>query len=240
VRQEYSPWLGGLFAERPPRYSRALLETLALIAYRQPITRGEIEDVRGVAVSSNIVKTLMEREWIRVLGHREVPGRPALFGTTREFLDHFGLSSLDGLPPLAEIRDLEQVEPDLFAPLPREDGAGVVVDDGEGTASDGDPNPEDDDPADDDPDAGQDDELAAADGAGDEVAPTTADDDAQAVTAAVETSGMESPDEQGSEPDADDDGDTDPQSIELGGAPEDADFAGEEGEPVASDSRSEG
>ena len=115
VRRDYSPWLAGLFAERPPRYSRALLETLALIAYRQPITRGEIEDVRGVAVSSNIIKTLMEREWIRVLGHREVPGRPALYGTTHAFLDHFGLKGLDGLPPLAEIRDLDQVEPDLFA-----------------------------------------------------------------------------------------------------------------------------
>jgi len=115
VRKEYSAWLGGLFAERPPRYSRALLETLALIAYRQPITRGEIEDVRGVAVSSNIVKTLMEREWVRVLGHREVPGRPALFGTTREFLDHFGLKSLDGLPPLAEVRDLDGMASDLFS-----------------------------------------------------------------------------------------------------------------------------
>jgi segregation and condensation protein B len=118
VREQYSPWLAGLFSERPPRYSRAMLETLALIAYRQPITRGEIEDVRGVVVSSNIVKTLMEREWIRVLGHREVPGRPALYGTTREFLDHFGLQSLEGLPPLADIRDLDQVEPDLFAPAP--------------------------------------------------------------------------------------------------------------------------
>ena len=118
VREEYSPWLAGLFSERPPRYSRALLETLALIAYRQPITRGEIEDVRGVVVSSNIIKTLMEREWIRVLGHREVPGRPSLYGTTREFLDHFGLKSLEGLPPLADIRDLDQVEPDLFAPAP--------------------------------------------------------------------------------------------------------------------------
>jgi segregation and condensation protein B len=122
VRKEYSSWLAGLFSERPPRYSRALLETLALITYRQPITRGEIEDVRGVAVSSNIIKTLMEREWIRVLGHREVPGRPALYGTTREFLDHFGLKSLEGLPPLADIRDLDQVAPDLFAPAPADVG----------------------------------------------------------------------------------------------------------------------
>ena len=130
VREQYSPWLGGLFSERPPRYSRALLETLALIAYRQPITRGEIEDVRGVVVSSNIIKTLMEREWIRVLGHREVPGRPALYGTTREFLDHFGLKSLEGLPPLAAIRDLDQMEPDLFAPAPASSGAGNGPNDG--------------------------------------------------------------------------------------------------------------
>ena len=141
VREQYSPWLAGLFSERPPRYSRALLETLALIAYRQPITRGEIEDVRGVVVSSNIVKTLMEREWIRVLGHREVPGRPALYGTTREFLDHFGLQSLEGLPPLADIRDLDQVEPDLFAPAPAQIDVG---DDGAGAAADS-PSPAHDD-----------------------------------------------------------------------------------------------
>ncbi len=114
VREEYSKLLGGLFAERPPRYSRALRETLALIAYRQPVTRGEIEAVRGVAVSGSIIRTLLEREWIRVLGHREVPGRPALYGTTREFLDHFNLKTLEELPPLAEIRDLDKIEPDLF------------------------------------------------------------------------------------------------------------------------------
>ena len=121
VRKEYSQYLGGLFSERPPRYSRALLETLALIAYRQPITRGEIEEVRGVAVSSNIIRTLLEREWIRSLGHREVPGRPALYGTTRTFLDHFGLKSLDGLPPLSELRDSDQVAQDLFASMPPDD-----------------------------------------------------------------------------------------------------------------------
>ncbi len=114
VREEFSKLLGALFTERPPRYSRALQETLALIAYRQPVTRGEIEEVRGVAVSSSIIRTLLEREWIRVLGHREVPGRPALYGTTRAFLDHFNLISLADLPPLAEIRDLDQIEPDLF------------------------------------------------------------------------------------------------------------------------------
>jgi len=105
VRQSCAPWVSRLWEERPARYSRALLETLALIAYRQPITRGEIEEIRGVAVSSNIVKTLIEREWVRVVGHREVPGRPALLATTRRFLDYFGLRTLDELPPLAEIRD---------------------------------------------------------------------------------------------------------------------------------------
>ena len=112
VRERFSPWVGRLWEERPQRYSRALLETLALIAYRQPITRGEIEDVRGVAVNSNITKTLLEREWIRVVGYRDVPGRPAMFATTKAFLDHFNLKSLDELPPLAALRELEP-EPQL-------------------------------------------------------------------------------------------------------------------------------
>ena len=103
--------------ERPARYTRALLETLALIAYQQPLTRSDIEQVRGVAVSSNIVKTLLERDWIRIVGHRDVPGRPALYGTTRTFLDYFNLKSLDALPPLAEIRDLEQLSNSLGLPL---------------------------------------------------------------------------------------------------------------------------
>ncbi len=107
VRRECAPWVARLWDEKPPRYSRALLETLALIAYRQPITRGEIEDIRGVSVSTNIVKTLMEREWIRVVGHRDVPGRPSLFATTRKFLDYFGLRSLNELPTLADLRDPE-------------------------------------------------------------------------------------------------------------------------------------
>lgn len=107
VRERFAPWVGRLWEERPQRYSRALLETLALIAYRQPITRGEIEDVRGVAVNSNITKTLLEREWIRVVGYRDVPGRPAMFATTKAFLDHFNLRSLDELPPLAALRELE-------------------------------------------------------------------------------------------------------------------------------------
>ena len=107
VRREVHPWITRMWTEKPSRYSRALLETLALIAYRQPITRPEIEQIRGVVVSSNIVKTLEEREWIRIVGYRDVPGKPALFGTTRAFLDYFNLKSLDELPPLAEIRDME-------------------------------------------------------------------------------------------------------------------------------------
>jgi segregation and condensation protein B len=113
VRQSLSPWVARLWHERPQKYSRALLETLALIAYRQPITRGEIEEIRGVAVSSNIIKTLHEREWIRVVGHRDVPGRPAMYATTRQFLDYFNLKSLDQLPALAEIRDLETLNAEL-------------------------------------------------------------------------------------------------------------------------------
>jgi segregation and condensation protein B len=136
VRREYSGWVGRLFSERPPRYTRALLETLALIAYRQPITRGEIEDVRGVSVSTGIIKTLMEREWIRVLGHRDVPGRPALYGTTRMFLDSFGLQSLSDLPPLSDIKDLDSLHADLFADLPpahgEEDGIRAVAGAGAG------------------------------------------------------------------------------------------------------------
>jgi segregation and condensation protein B len=113
VREDVTPWVSRLWEERPQRYSRALLETLALIAYRQPITRGEIEEVRGVAVRSNIIRTLQEREWIRVVGHRDIPGKPALFGTTRVFLDYFNLTSLDDLPSLAEIKDMDGFEPEL-------------------------------------------------------------------------------------------------------------------------------
>jgi segregation and condensation protein B len=113
VGKACSPWVSRLWDERPARYSRALMETLALIAYRQPITRGEIEDVRGVSVSTNIVKTLIEREWVRVVGQRDVPGKPSLYGTTREFLDYFGLKSLDDLPTLAELRDLDEINREL-------------------------------------------------------------------------------------------------------------------------------
>ena len=114
VRASHARWMTRLWAERAPRYTRALLETLALIAYRQPVTRGQIEDVRGVSVSSSIIRTLLEREWIRVVGHREVPGRPALYGTTRAFLDHFNMKSLEELPVLEELRDIEGMVPDLF------------------------------------------------------------------------------------------------------------------------------
>ena len=114
-RSEHAEWIGGLLAERKPRYSRALLETLAIIAYRQPITRGEIEHIRGVPVSTHIVRTLLEREWVKVVGHRDVPGRPAVYATTKEFLDYFGLTSLDDLPSLAELKDIDDLNADLFA-----------------------------------------------------------------------------------------------------------------------------
>jgi len=113
VSKDLGPWVSRLWTEKPPRYSRALLETLSLIAYRQPITRGEIEEIRGVAVSSEMVKSLMERDWIRVVGHRDVPGRPALYATTHEFLDYFNLKSLDELPTLSEIRDLDKMNQEL-------------------------------------------------------------------------------------------------------------------------------
>jgi segregation and condensation protein B len=113
VRAEYETWVARLWEQKPPRYSRALMETLALIAYRQPITRGEIEDIRGVSVSTNIIRTLEERDWVKSLGHKEVPGRPTLYGTTREFLDYFNLKSLNELPTLAEIRDIDQFNPEF-------------------------------------------------------------------------------------------------------------------------------
>ncbi|KZY37589.1 MULTISPECIES: SMC-Scp complex subunit ScpB [unclassified Oleiphilus] len=116
-RPSMSEWVQRLWEERPQKYSRALLETLALIAYRQPITRGDIEEVRGVAVSSTIMKTLLERNWVRVVGHREVPGRPAIYATTKHFLSYFNLSSLDDLPTLAEIRDIELISKELNAQL---------------------------------------------------------------------------------------------------------------------------
>lgn len=128
ARQEFSDWLSRLWQERPPRYSRALLETLSLVAYRQPITRGEIEDVRGVAVSTNIVRTLLERGWVRVVGHRDVPGKPAMFGTTKEFLDYFGLKRLDDLPALAELRDLDKLNVELELGFDMPDEAPAAAD----------------------------------------------------------------------------------------------------------------
>lgn len=113
VREDYAPWVNRLWEERPQKYSRALLETLALIAYRQPITRGDIEEVRGVAVSSHIMKTLTEREWVKVVGHRDVPGRPALYATTRQFLDYFNMKSLDELPTLGELKDIDSLNESL-------------------------------------------------------------------------------------------------------------------------------
>lgn len=118
TRAKYGEWIARLYEERPAKYSRALLETLAIIAYRQPVTRAEIEDIRGVAVSSEIIKTLMGREWIKQVGTRDVPGKPALYGTTRGFLEHFNLQSLDELPPLAELRDIDKIAAELNLQLP--------------------------------------------------------------------------------------------------------------------------
>ncbi len=144
VRQEFALWVGRLWEEKPVRYSRAILETLALIAYRQPITRGDIEEIRGVAVSTAIIKTLMERQWVRIVGHRDVPGRPALYATTRQFLDYFNRKSLDELPSLSEIRDIDKINAELdfgqdqqvieaLAPRLAEQAGGEMVDDAEET-----------------------------------------------------------------------------------------------------------
>ncbi|EIC31347.1 SMC-Scp complex subunit ScpB [Methylomicrobium album] len=116
VRQELSRWVQRLFEEKPPRYSRALLETLAIIAYRQPVTRGDIEDIRGVSVSSGIIQTLLEREWIRVVAHKEVPGRPGLYGTTQQFLDYFNIQSLSEMPTLEQIQELDPAPEVIPAP----------------------------------------------------------------------------------------------------------------------------
>ncbi len=134
ARQDYAEWIARLWEERPARYSRALLETLSLIAYRQPATRSDVEQVRGVSVSSSIMKTLLEREWVRVVGHRDVPGKPALYATTKQFLDYFALKSLDELPSLAEIQDLDNLNPEL-----KFDQAESDIAESSGTASD---NPE--------------------------------------------------------------------------------------------------
>jgi segregation and condensation protein B len=124
TREKYAEWIARLQQERPPRYSRALLETLAIIAYKQPVTRGDIESVRGVSVSTDIIRTLVEREWVRQVGHRDAPGKPALYGTTRQFVEHFNLSSLGELPALAEARDLEQIGRELDRRLAGDVNAG--------------------------------------------------------------------------------------------------------------------
>ncbi len=130
VAQSAAPWVARLWEEKPQKYSRALLETLALVAYRQPITRGEIEDIRGVSVSSQIIRTLVEREWIRVIGHRDVPGKPAMYATTRQFLDYFGLKKLDELPSLSEIRDLDVINAELdFGIQEPQNGETVLIED---------------------------------------------------------------------------------------------------------------
>ncbi|MGE5240971.1 MAG: SMC-Scp complex subunit ScpB [Bacteroidota bacterium] len=123
TRDKYAPWIQRLAEERPVKYSRALLETLSIIAYRQPVTRGDIEEIRGVSVSTDIIKTLLGREWVRQVGVRNVPGRPALYGTTREFLEHFNLKSLEELPPLSALRDLDTISKELNLRLDLEPGA---------------------------------------------------------------------------------------------------------------------
>lgn len=150
VRSTMAGWLGRLWEERAPRYSRALLETLAIIAYRQPVTRGDVEEIRGVGVTTNIMRTLLERNWIRVVGFRDVPGKPAMYGTTREFLDYFGLKKLDDLPPLADLRDLEllSTQLDLAGPVPGAAAEGAVP---EAVAADADGDPADDAVAGDEP-----------------------------------------------------------------------------------------
>ncbi len=150
VRESMSHWLARLWEERPPRYSRALMETMAIIAYRQPVTRGDVEDIRGVVVTSNIIRTLLERNWIKVVGHRDVPGKPAMFGTTREFLDYFGLQKLDDLPPLAELARLEPFSAQLDLGTADQEnggeiqiaaaGARVIGSEAESVSSDVDPN----------------------------------------------------------------------------------------------------
>lgn len=137
VRQDFAPWVNRLWDEKPQKYSRALLETLALVAYRQPITRGDIEEIRGVAVSSHIIRTLVEREWVKVVGHRDVPGRPSLFATTRKFLDYFNLKNLDELPTLGELRDLEALAASLEPELALEAGEGGAESTTEAPASNG-------------------------------------------------------------------------------------------------------
>jgi segregation and condensation protein B len=141
IRASFAPPVSRLWQERPAKYSRALLETLALVAYRQPITRGEIEQIRGVTVNPNIIKTLLERGWIRVVGHRDVPGKPELLGTTREFLDYFGLKKLDDLPTLGQLKELEEMRVQLTLPGADPVMAAATAGDGTGAGTDADPGP---------------------------------------------------------------------------------------------------
>ena len=136
VRKNYAEWVSKLWEEKPARYSRALLETLALVAYKQPITRGEIEKIRGVSVNTQIMKTLLEREWVTIVGHRDVPGKPAIYATTKQFLDYFNLKSLEDLPPLAEIKDLDQLNGELAFPTAEEEDNLEANANTEGEASD--------------------------------------------------------------------------------------------------------
>ncbi|KFN50832.1 hypothetical protein P873_00360 [Arenimonas composti TR7-09 = DSM 18010] len=176
VKANVHPWVARLWSERQTKYTRATLETLALIAYRQPITRGEIEQIRGVSVNANTIKMLEEREWIRSVGHRDVPGRPELFGTTKAFLDYFGLKSLDELPPLAELRDIAELEPQLPLEAPAVASAAMA----DAGADDATREPLYDDTADglddEDPDAGYD--YEGGDGDDDRLDPPGADPDA--------------------------------------------------------------
>jgi segregation and condensation protein B len=185
VKADVHQWVSRLWTERKTRYTRATLETLALIAYRQPITRGEIEQVRGVAVSSNIIQALEEREWIRVVGHRDVPGKPALYGTTKVFLDYFGLKRLDELPPLSELKDIGELEPqlDLDGGMP----VGGIARNADARAAD-DADPTGGTSADDADDAGQD-NLYNDDETGAEPAPhdTTATEDDAALASSEQT-----------------------------------------------------
>ena len=137
VRQDFGAWIGRLEEERPPRYSRALMETLALIVYRQPITRAGIEEIRGVSVSSSIIKTLMEREWVRVVGHRDVPGKPALYGTTRKFLDAFNLKSLSELPELSDIKPVDHLQEELELSAEQTEAPRAANDNGSAPADEG-------------------------------------------------------------------------------------------------------
>ena len=179
VKADVHGWVARLWTERQTKYTRATLETLALIAYRQPITRGEIEQIRGVAVNANMVKALEEREWIRTVGHRDVPGRPELFGTTKTFLDYFGLKSLDELPPLAELKDIPDLEPQLpfdVDPAVVANAAMAVANDDDGAADTNEADTNEDDAADLGSDDDTDSDAPMSDDIGDAPSPETGDD----------------------------------------------------------------